>query len=256
MASRNLALVAACQRGLLPMVKSLYSIDKEKVDPSAPQDEYGNTTLHIAAYYGKLEVVKYLITEKHCDPMCKARDGATPLHHAISTGRLHIVKYLIDEQQVDPSCRDEHGDTPLHKALRKCHFDIARYLIDEQQVDLSYQNKDGDTPLYIAVQAVQCASHFYIRSQRLEMVKYLIDKQQVDLSYQNKSGNTIFHIAAQGQLLDLVKCLPYKKCRDILLNCRNRNEKTPLDLAVTRGSEAVLMFFNESECVIQSWAWE
>ena len=77
------------------------------------KDKYGTTPLCSAAYIGCLEIVKYLVEERHVDVNCKEEDGGTPLHSAAEAGELEVVKYLVEERHVDVNCRDEYCKTPL-----------------------------------------------------------------------------------------------------------------------------------------------
>lgn len=70
--------------------------------------------LHRAVLNGQLEAVKYLITEKNCNPACQGQHDLTPLHLASQQGRYDIVRYLVIKQQVDPQCEDEYESTPLY----------------------------------------------------------------------------------------------------------------------------------------------
>ena len=68
----------------------------------------GWTPLHSACAGGNVNVVKYLITQCRCDPMCKANDGWTPLHSVCrNSGNLDVICYLIEECKCDPMCREE-----------------------------------------------------------------------------------------------------------------------------------------------------
>ena len=45
-------------------------------------------------------------------------DGRTPLHSACQNGRLDVAKYLVDEKHCDPACKKNGGRTPLHSAVK------------------------------------------------------------------------------------------------------------------------------------------
>ena len=127
------ALCEACLLGDLESIK--YLIDECGVDPKSCQDEDGDTPLHYAARKGELSVLRYLIKEKQCDPMCGGKDGWTVLHVAAFLGDLQVVQYLIDECGVDlMSCQDEDGDTPLYYAAQNGQLSVLRYLIKRSSV--------------------------------------------------------------------------------------------------------------------------
>ena len=85
--------------------------------------------LHYAACNGHLEVVEYFITEQHCDPMDKNKNGSTPLHIACIHGHFSIVQYLISETHCNPSCVNDIGSSPLHNACLHNHAHIVQYLL-------------------------------------------------------------------------------------------------------------------------------
>jgi ankyrin repeat protein len=58
------------------------------------QDIWGKTALIYASFYGRLEVVKYLVEDGKADVNIKTNTGWTALMLASKFGRLDIVKYL------------------------------------------------------------------------------------------------------------------------------------------------------------------
>ena len=106
--------------------------------------------LHIACINGHLDLIKYLITEQNCDPMCEEEDIKwTSLHHACQGGHKHIVQYLISELGCDPKVPNFEGSLPLHIACENGHLDLTKYLITEQNCDPMCEDKDIKwTPLH------------------------------------------------------------------------------------------------------------
>jgi ankyrin repeat protein len=79
--------------------------------------------------------------------------GNTSLHLAASQGHLDIVQYFVDEllHEVDGISRNNLGDTPLIVAAAAGHEDVVRYLAErfgEEGVDCG--NWLGVTPLMAA----------------------------------------------------------------------------------------------------------
>jgi len=77
----------------------------------------GATPLHIAAYQGNLDVVRYLAGEAHADVNQATIDnGSTPLHIATQNGNLDVVRYLaryFGEAHADVNQATNNGYTPL-----------------------------------------------------------------------------------------------------------------------------------------------
>ena len=165
------------------------------------KDEEGHIPLHYAARNGHLEVVKYFIVELHCDPLDKSQYGLTPLHYACMDGNLNIAQYFIREEHCNPSCEDNNGWTPLHYACTNGHLNIAQYLIREGHCNPSCENNVGETPLYYA-----CVwNHAHI-------VQYLLSTGQVNPLTKSKYGGTALYWAS-GKY-DIIKLFePFEECR-------------------------------------------
>lgn len=58
------------------------------------------------------------------------------LHIAAYNGRLDIVKYLVEVVKVNPDQKDEYGKTALHFAAEHDHLDIVEYLESYKNVSL------------------------------------------------------------------------------------------------------------------------
>ena len=93
-----------------------------------------------------LEIVKHLITECGCDPMCGDQEGRTPLHNACLMGQLEAVKYLV-ACKCDPMLVDNHGNTSLRFACDNGQLTLAKYLVNEYKCSPEYGNMNGFTPL-------------------------------------------------------------------------------------------------------------
>ena len=75
-----------------------------------------------------MDIVKFFVIKKNCDPNIPGQYEKKPLHSAAQRGHLHIVKYLTDKQGCNPSCFDEDKNTPLHYAAKEGHIDIVKFL--------------------------------------------------------------------------------------------------------------------------------
>ena len=103
--------------------------------------------------YKLIQIVEYLVNEKHCDLSVPNKCGNLPLHVACQHNSLALVK-LVSNCSVNTA--DKNGNTPLHIALKeispKKGYEIVQYLVTEKHCDLTLPNENGFIPLHIACQ--------------------------------------------------------------------------------------------------------
>lgn len=155
----------AIQRNNIHVFRHL--IEAPNINVNIP-DNSNVTPLHYAAQKGYLEIVKSLL-DKGADVNTKQRDGRTALYWAadgtaFSPGRLNIVRYFIDEKMCDPFQRDNYGNTLLHAAEWNGSLDIVKYLVEEKGLDVNVKDNDGNTPLSESTQRGKTAIVQYLRS--------------------------------------------------------------------------------------------
>ena len=66
------------------------------LDPNI-EDLYGSNAFHYAVRGGHLDVIKYLVEERACDPKIAANNRITALYTSSVYGHLDVIKYLIEE---------------------------------------------------------------------------------------------------------------------------------------------------------------
>lgn len=161
---------------------------KNGADVNTP-DKSGNTPLFFAAYYGRENIVKYLVN-KHADIDRINNLGDTPLYIAAQNGHENIIKYLA-LQGADINKMNSEGASPLIVASQQGHKNVVRYLI-EHKADI---DSGRAHPLIFA------ALHGH-----LDVVKYLVE-QGADINVKDKEGYTPLLAAIQNGHLDTVKFL-------------------------------------------------
>lgn len=245
----------ACKDEDLELVKSLTCKDVNCVD------RYGNTPLHLACMENKVEVVRFLVLEKHCRQDIQNIRGELPLHVACSSlePRVNIhpsgfllplglvrlrpemeppkpvslppvlVKVSLQLVKLVSDCdintqTMSGGDTPVHVACRHYQTEIVTYLTQEKHCDLNLPNNKGELPFHVACQ-----------QKSLELMK-LVSSCYVHA--QTKEGLTAMHIACKNNAMEIVEylvqqrhCLPSQHLKlydDLLIHCACAKGSTEL----------------------------
>ncbi len=138
----------------------------------------GERAIHIASFYGLIEVVQALIAkESRLNPRDKYMQ--TPLNKACSMNQLACVQLLL-EHKASVNTRDKQGDTPLHCAIGS--VEILQALL-AAGANINAQANDLNTPLHCAL----LASH-----KRLDVIRFLITQgARMDIPNSNRQTATI-----------------------------------------------------------------
>lgn len=160
----------------------------------------GTNLVHMAAYGGNLESVRYLV-EHGVNVFAKDSDSENTLHYAARSGSLDCIKYLVG-QGVDVKARTQSGKSMLHFRKANQSLECLKYLVDEHGLDVNATDSTGMTPLHC----------MYERSggkKLLECVKYLVEKG-ADINRVSDDSTTILAGALACGDLESVKYLVEK----------------------------------------------
>lgn len=94
--------------------------------------EMKRSPLHIAVFYGFLDIADMLIAHK---AEIRAKDvlGLNVAHHAIDANNLEAVEYCVETLGIHPETRDNNGLTLLLRAIvARASLDIIRFLLDKK----------------------------------------------------------------------------------------------------------------------------
>jgi len=160
-AKDELALHCAAYYGHLEIVK--YLIEEHGADIQVCGDEEDCEDVFNSAVMGKhIEIVKYLV-KKHKDAIRKFVVNA--IVNAVEIEEFNIVKYLITEGGADVS---EYGEDVLYAAAKMGRIDIVKCLVGEHGVNIYTTDNDRD-PIEVA-----------IKNDHVEVVKYLASKSSIE----------------------------------------------------------------------------
>ncbi len=134
----------AAGEGNLPLARYFVLMSKTVEVP----DQEGVMPIHVAAYYGKLEVLRFLLDKIQNPDAQQDRNGLTPLHYAVLGEQPEAARELL-ARGCHPNARDKNGITPLHLAVLRERPDLVTLLLDHG-AEVNASDRDGETPLHIA----------------------------------------------------------------------------------------------------------
>ncbi|XP_021376771.1 uncharacterized protein LOC110465343 [Mizuhopecten yessoensis] len=147
------------------------------------QDDQDRTALHAAAAGGNV-IVFMELSRAELSPTSVTKSGATALHIAGYTGKVELVKEITDKfSQIVPLI-DNHGNTAIHFAAAGGHINICSELV-KAGLSPTSTTKEGSTILHLAVE-----------NGRVEMVSHIINEVTEIIPTVNKNGETVMHYAA------------------------------------------------------------
>jgi cytohesin len=124
-------------------------LSEHRVDVNQ-KDQIGNSPLHAAAYFGRVELIDALLsTGARAD--ARNEDGVLPLHLAASEGHAEVVQRLLARTAVDAVVVDG-GETALHVAAAAGQVRVVEVLL-AAGADPEAKDRRGGTPAHHAEKA-------------------------------------------------------------------------------------------------------
>ena len=142
----ELDLFEAAALGRADRVVEVVAADADAVRAEAAD---GFTALHLAAFFGQLEVAAVLLEHGAAvDAQAGNPTRVQPLHSAAAGGHAAIAALLL-ERGADPDARQQGGFVPLHAAAARGDELTARLLL-EHGADRGVRADDGRRPIDLA----------------------------------------------------------------------------------------------------------
>lgn len=134
----------AAERGNLNRIQELLNHFPEMKDHT---NEEGLTSLHLAAKFGRVEIVKWLaVNEVNLNK--ETPQGYSPIHLTAMNGHVNCLMVLHAMGAVI-TCRTLDKKTPLHLAAMNGHIECVKWLVANRS-SLSVKDDMGRTPREIA----------------------------------------------------------------------------------------------------------
>ncbi len=148
-------------------------------------NDSGCTPLHVAACYGRTEILDWLL-DMGANPDCSDFFGSTPLHCAAMHGYQNAVLLLM-YAKAPLDRKDDDGNQPLHLAAVNGHADCVKALLYFAEhagigLNVNEENKDGDTALHLTVR-------YYYK----DIIQILLN-YNANPSLKNKHGSNAFEL--------------------------------------------------------------
>jgi ankyrin repeat protein len=171
------------------------------VDVNA-REKNGRTSLHYAAFKGRVEVAQFLL-DHGANATLETKEGKTALH-IVSRGEYDSEEHgigiaqLLLERGVDVHAQDNYFATALHYAAFDGRFSIVQLLLD-RGANPNAESDLGRTPLHFVSRG-----KYKSQEHGVGIVRLLLERG-VDVSARGKDKGTPLHRAAFYGKLEVVQ---------------------------------------------------
>ncbi|CBI21831.3 unnamed protein product, partial [Vitis vinifera] len=117
------------------------------------RDDEGFLPIHVASMRGYVDVIKELLQVSFDSIELLSKHGENILHVAAKYGKDNVVNFVLRKKGLENLIneKDKGGNTPLHLATMHAHPKVVNYLTWDKRVDVNLVNNMKATAFDIAV---------------------------------------------------------------------------------------------------------
>jgi len=196
------------------------------------RDEYGHTPTHWLALNGHAHVFRFLVQKRgNVDHHSNNGQGPRPIHWASRNGHVAVVDILLTAG-VAVDATDHKGLTPLMMACMFGRSMMAAFLLGKQAAP-HLTDINGDSALH-------WAAYKGFPGLMQMLINSGFNPQKPD-----NFGSSPLHLACISGNIAAVKLLCAKST--VELEPRDRNRKTPLELAAKHGHQDIIKYLEQEK---------
>ncbi|KAH6963312.1 ankyrin repeat-containing domain protein [Fusarium avenaceum] len=202
-------------------------------------NKYGETPLHLAVRYKKLDLVEGLVLFFGASPAAKNRNQLSPMMLACDIGDLSLIRTMCQGDKYSASEIDGQGRTALHHAIFNTKWPVddcaqAVELLAGVMVDVDVLDQDHCTPLHYAVDTCNSVAFSVLR-------KYKANIELTDNYGRNVLHHGVFSVErspdrSRNDLIDRIS----EEISTSAIDVRDKNGCTPLHLAISSENDDIV----------------
>lgn len=119
-------------------------------------DAYGYTAFDLSAMMGSSVIVRHLMPKfvsegvSSLDPHQRNLYGETALHLAVRYGKIDWVQAMLEIKSINPNPCDKKGMTPWHEACLQPNQEMVAIFLADPRVDTTAKNQEKQHGLHLA----------------------------------------------------------------------------------------------------------
>ncbi|XP_040370614.1 ankyrin repeat-containing protein At2g01680-like [Rosa chinensis] len=190
-------------------------------------EETRDSVLHLAARFGHVELVTYIITLHPDFVSVRNVKEETPLHEACRHWNTNVVKLLLEANPYVVGALNHEMQTAFYIACSCGNVDVVKYMVNQPGV-LDFEQHEASSPLH----------HSIAEGYDVDIVKTILEAcPQFAWKFDN-NGYLPLHLACEKGQVEIVKTL--LRFNPNLSLEHNRYRYTPLHVAAMNGQIQIL----------------